>query len=192
MTAHTKAECRKVLLAKRRAIKLDQRVFAAENAANLFAASQVFQQSQHIAAYYPTADEFDCLPLIKKIWAAKKKCYLPILTSTMQLDFFSYQPDDNLHINRYRIYEPTNTEKIGIDLIDLVIVPLVGFDLQGNRLGMGAGYYDRTFDFLKQNTNKKCFLFGLAYEAQCLSSLPHDVWDVPLDGIITEEKVLMF
>ncbi|MEO8401554.1 MAG: 5-formyltetrahydrofolate cyclo-ligase [Gammaproteobacteria bacterium] len=192
MTAHTKSECRKLLLAKRRAIKLDQRAFAAENAANLFAATQVFQQSQHIAAYYPTADEFDCLPLIKKIWEVKKNCYLPMLTSTLQLDFGSYQPDDTLHKNRYHIYEPTNTEKINIDLIDLVIIPLVGFDLQGNRLGMGAGYYDRTFGFLKHAIHKKCLLFGLAYEAQYFSTLPHDSWDVPLDGILTEEKVLIF
>ncbi|EKD54540.1 MAG: hypothetical protein ACD_60C00072G0009 [uncultured bacterium] len=193
MSANSKSTFRTVLLSKRRAISLSDRHQAAEQAAKLFVAMDLFQHSQHIACYYPMQDEFDCLPIIQHIWRAEKKCYLPSLVADeKKLDFFSYQQNDSLQLNRYKIPEPVNKKKIAIEQLDIVLMPLVGFDLAGHRLGMGLGYYDKTFDFLRTSANKACYLFGLAFTVQCVDSLPYDSWDIPLDGVITEKNIIYF
>ena len=143
------------------------------------------------ACYYPTKDEFDCLPIMEKIWAANKNCYLPCLVENT-LSFVLYQQHDKLQPNQYRILEPVTNKKIALEELDIVICPLVGFDSKGNRLGMGAGYYDRTLEKIRQQKIKKCYLSGLAYEIQYVAILPKDSWDVMLDSIITEKKVIVF
>lgn len=71
-------------------------------------------------------------------------------------------------------------------------MPLVGFNLQGHRLGMGGGYYDRTFQFLRDETIHKPFMLGLAYELQKMEYIPVDPWDISMDGVLTEEKLYLF
>jgi 5-formyltetrahydrofolate cyclo-ligase len=188
----TKEEIRKTVLTKRRTITKDKRTHAADAASRLLLAHSVFTTSQHIACYLSQIDEFDCLPIIQAIWQLGKTCYLPILSSQQKktLEFAVYQPDTLLQRNKYHIFEPVEGETISLETLDLVIVPLVAFDLHGHRIGMGGGYYDRTFSF-KQKTGfiTKPYLLGLAYELQKLSALPYDPWDVSLQGIITEEKL---
>ncbi len=190
----SKASLRQSLLALRRKINPAERQAAAENAANLFIASDFFRQSQHIACYYPRADEFDCLPIVQKIWAAGKKCYLPLLESDGEknLIFASYSPNDTLQPNRYQILEPKKGQIIALEKLNLVLFPLVAFDLSGRRLGMGAGYYDRTFATLRSQKNQTCHLIGLAYDAQQQDVLPEDPWDVALDGVVTESRLIIF
>ncbi|EKD55095.1 MAG: 5-formyltetrahydrofolate cyclo-ligase [uncultured bacterium] len=192
MNISSKASFRQLLLEKRRTISALERQKAAESAAELLVETDFFRQSQHIACYYPTDDEFDCLPIIQKIWQAKKKCYLPSLTSQKILNFIPYQPNDALQLNRYRILEPVEGEPISLDKLDIVLVPLVGFDLRGHRLGMGAGYYDRTFHFLRGRVAGKCYFLGLAFLSQGVSILPEDAWDVSLQGVLTEKKIIYF
>lgn len=183
-----KSALRNELLAKRRAISAAERQQAAEQAAVFFSSSHFFQQSQHIACYLAQRDEFNCSPIIEAIWAAKKKCYLPVISDTNTLHFASYEPNDELQPNRYRILEPVHQHLFPTENLDLVIAPLVGFDLQGNRLGMGGGYYDKTFAFLRSDA-KKIAILGLGYAEQQVDSVPHDEWDVALDGVITEKKL---
>lgn len=193
MSENPKSIFRKTLQSLRRAIPLSKRNQAAEKAATLFAKMPLFQASQHIGCYYPMPDEFDCLPLIQTIWKAGKKCYLPsLIEDEKKLHFMAYHEKDVLQLNRYRIYESMNQEKIPSTQLDIVLVPLVGFDLAGHRLGMGVGYYDRTFAHLRASTEKKCYLFGLAYAMQCVDRIPYDTWDISLDGVITEEDILYF
>ena len=102
----------------------------------------------------------------------------------------AYNPDDTLTPNRFGILEPTleGNRLIPARNLDLVLVPLVAFDRTGKRLGMGKGYYDQTFAFLKQeNTRKMPHLIGLAYGFQEIADLPMDDWDIPLYGIATEQ-----
>lgn len=188
----TKAEWRDILLTRRSQITLVDRERAARNAAEFIYVSTLFQQALNIACYYPLSHEFDCLPMIELIQTVRKNCYLPVLSQTDQksLDFILYQKDTILRHNRYHIPEPESGKKIAPDQLDLVLLPLLGFDRQGNRLGMGAGYYDRTFE--THEKMKKPVLLGLAYEAQCVSSLPHDSWDVVLDGVVTENGIVFF
>ena len=160
----------------------------------MFVQNSFFQQNQNIACYASRDGEFDCTPIIKQIWHAQKNCYLPALSATQEcsLEFNRYLRNDSVRLNKYKILESENTEIILAEQLDIVLVPLVAFDSQGNRLGMGAGYYDRTFAFLLKKSVKKPFLLGVAFECQQHESLPSDVWDVPLDAILTEERLSFF
>lgn len=177
--------------AQRRAINAAQRDDFAQAAAELFAQHPLFQTSQKIACYLARDDEFDCAPIIKKIWQAGKECYLPALSAAQEhfLDFMPYREHDELQANRYQILEPANAPRIAGESLDLVLVPLVSFDLLGNRLGMGGGYYDRTFEFLLKKLTGMPVLIGLGYETQRVDELPWDAWDVPLEGVLTESRV---
>lgn len=105
----------------------------------------------------------------------------------------NYNEGDLLHPNKYAILEPQhNLKKIPPENLDLVMVPLIAFDLKGNRLGTGGGYYDRTFAFLREQENKKPRMIGLAYAVQQAEQIPSDPWDVLLDGIVTEQEVILF
>ncbi len=192
MTIISKLELRKTLLTKRRQVTAIERQVAGQEAAKLFSATEIFQNSQHIACYYPLPNEFDCLPIIQAIWTAKKNCYLPISTIDKKLEFVIYQENTELQPNQYLILEPTGTASIALDELDVVFFPLVGFDPQGNRLGMGGGYYDRTFEIMRNTNNQKCQLIGLAYEFQQVPALPEDPWDVALDGVLTEKRIIIF
>jgi 5-formyltetrahydrofolate cyclo-ligase len=179
----------------RRAISTEQRSVAAEAAAKLFSQHPLFQRSQFIATYLGKSDEFDAVPIIEEIWRAQKKCYLPVVQAPEEkiLNFMLFREGDSLRMNRYKILEPENTEKIAAEDLDLVLMPLVAFDLKQNRLGMGGGYYDHTFEFiLEKKPQKKPLLIGLAYANQQVDHLPYDPWDVPLDGVLTEEKFIIF
>ena len=97
--------------------------------------------------------------------------------------------------NEFGIPEPLLRSRrvTAITRLDLVLTPLVGFDEQGNRLGMGGGFYDRSFAYLRQRQRwRKPHLLGVAFELQnCEQGLPHQQWDVPLDGVVTESGVRM-
>ena len=98
-------------------------------------------------------------------------------------------------MNRYNILEPElkNAELIAAENLDLVLVPLVAFDLSGNRLGMGAGFYDTTFSFLNNiKRPSKPYLLGLAYEWQKLATLEKENWDITLDAVITDQTFYDF
>lgn len=104
----------------------------------------------------------------------------------------SLQKNDALITNRFGIDEPDTplhqtTRSYGLDL---VLMPLVAFDIEGNRLGMGKGYYDRTLKFLHLRRHwRKPRLVGIAYELQKFEQLPKQAWDIPLDAIVTEKAV---
>jgi 5-formyltetrahydrofolate cyclo-ligase len=118
---------------------------------------------------------------------------LPILTDSNALRFVRYDENDELHLNKYSIPEPVNISREIISTqLDMVITPLVAFDLNGYRLGAGGGYYDRTFEFLHNKNNKKPQIIGLAYSAQQAEIIPVDPWDILLNGVLTEKEFIVF
>lgn len=166
-----------------------------------------YQESNHIACYLAYKNEIDSKSIIELIWQQQKKCYLPIIMENKTLSFMPYQSDTDLTPNRFGILEPTYQPSLTIppqEMLDIILVPLLAFDRKGHRLGTGGGYYDRTFAFLHQNQAKgskniarekkmKDFLLiGLAYSEQEADFLPHDPWDISLDGILTEKECLFF
>lgn len=190
-----KKNLRQSLLDQRKTISADERKQAAEQALTLFLASPQFRAAQHIACYFAQDNEFDCTPIIEALWSEHKQVYLPVLLSKQEncLEFVKYGVLDPLRLNKFHILEPDHTEVFPTYKLDLVLMPLVGFDLQGGRLGMGGGFYDRTFEFMNNEViEKKPILLGLAFEAQKVAELPRDPWDVPLDGVLTEKTIYLF
>ncbi|MCH9769563.1 MAG: 5-formyltetrahydrofolate cyclo-ligase [Gammaproteobacteria bacterium] len=149
-----------------------------------------FHQAKHIAYYLSTENEIDPAPIIKADHS-NKQFYLPIMIASHQhLQFHCYQDGDKLITNRYGIQEPVaDIERMmPPESLDCVLMPLVGFDLQCNRLGRGAGYYDKSFAFRLNKNNSKPLLIGLAYEFQKIQDFNSNNWDVPLDIIVTEAQ----
>lgn len=182
-----KTELRKTFRIKRSNVSSTERAEAATSAAKLFANTSIFHQSKSIACYLPLKTEFDSLPLIQTICYEKEYCYLPLLMNEEQtLQFAPYQVGDPLKENIYNILEPSSEKSFPPHQLDLVIVPLLAFDLSGTRLGMGKGYYDRTF----ASRQNKPYLIGLAYTFQQASYIPREPWDVLLDAVLTEKKVI--
>lgn len=175
---------------KRYEVDASFRQSAAMSAVNLFLRESSFSSMKHIACYHSMSDEFDTAPLIHALLQANKKCYLPALNNK-QLIFRRYEKNDALTQNAYGILEPlASAETIASSMLDLVIAPLVGFDLSGNRLGAGGGYYDKTFSFLKNVEKEKPFLLGLGYSFQEMSGFIAGDWDIKLDAILTEQRII--
>ncbi len=179
-----KQKLRQQIRAKRAKLTPELRQQAAKKIANRIVKTEIFKNSKSIAAYIAVQGEADSFPLMQHAWAANKICYLPILTAERKLLFAKYEPNDPLINNRYNIPEPQPTNLINTQDLDIVIIPLVAFDKNNNRLGTGAGYYDRTFAFIKQAKNHQPYLIGIAYEFQKVTKLSTDPWDVPLDLIV--------
>jgi 5-formyltetrahydrofolate cyclo-ligase len=171
---------------------LEQNICSAQLALQVIQ-SKIFQSSKNIAFYLATNGEADPTLILQTAWQQHKNCYLPIVTQEKKLLFAPYFFNDELIPNRYNILEPKNQNNlITPDQLDLVLVPLVAFDKHGHRLGMGAGYYDRTFAFLNTTPPPpKPFLLGLAYEWQKVEKLSRESWDVKLNGVATERGVTL-
>ncbi|MBS0358051.1 MAG: 5-formyltetrahydrofolate cyclo-ligase, partial [Proteobacteria bacterium] len=157
--------------------------------------SSIFVRSRHIAFYMAIHHEINPKLILEKAMQSQKICYMPLLNPHQEntLCFIEYHPKDNLVKNRYGILEPEFKESAVVDpqILDLVFFPLVAFDNYGHRVGMGAGYYDRTFAFVKNNSLSKPLLMGLAYDWQCVDDLVPNPWDVPLHAIATNKKLIL-
>ncbi len=190
----TKKQIRKTLLLQRSQLPLKQQQQKAIKLTYIVSQRPEFIFSRYIAAYWPSRGEINSLPLIQHAISLKKRCYLPVLhpRHLRQLYFVEYKLNDSLIPNRWGILEPKLILKkiIPASALDLVLMPLVAFDTQGNRLGMGGGYYDTTFSFLKTDTilHHRPYLLGLAYEFQQVKKLPFNRQDVPLSAVATEKK----
>lgn len=190
---NSRSNLRQIMRERRRAISQNVAKSAAEKLATNLLNLPFLLNCQHIGIYFANDGEIDTAPLIEKLCALNKICYLPTLESLIskQLAFVRYHPKDPLKLNRYKIPEPHISDKSirSPHLLDLVLLPLVAFDTQGWRLGMGGGYYDRTFEFTKEPSVFKPLLVGLAYDFQCVEQIEAASWDVPLYRIVTEKKV---
>ncbi len=149
----------------------------------------LFLRSRHIAFYLPNDGEIDPRPLLAAALACGKHCYLPVLKpgSENRLWFVRYDLDTPLYKNRFGIPEPRADYRRAIDAtqLDLVLMPLVGFDAAGGRMGMGGGFYDRTFAYKNKSPSSKTYLLGLAHSCQRVEQLDVAPWDIPLAAIAT-------
>jgi 5-formyltetrahydrofolate cyclo-ligase len=188
---------RNTIRAQRKQLTSKKQLLASQQLAKNFSKEFLFQQSKHIAFYIAHEGEIDSHFLLQIAIQENKKCYLPILDPNQKnlLCFLHYSFGDILIPNRFKIPEPSfsTTKIIQPCELDLVFLPVVAFDQKGNRLGMGAGFYDKTFEFLlHRKKNHKPKLIGLAYEFQEIENLEPRDWDVKLDGIVTEKKFVSF
>jgi 5-formyltetrahydrofolate cyclo-ligase len=170
-----------------------QRTRLAERASRVFVRTALFRRIRHLACYVAHRGEMDPMPLVRRAWRMGKRVYLPVLPALdgRQLWFAPYEPGERLLPNRFGIPEPDKPLHLmrRAAQLDLILAPLVAFDSRGNRLGTGGGYYDRTLAFLARRSHwRHPRVVGLAYAFQEVPGLPAEPWDVPLDGVITEER----
>jgi 5-formyltetrahydrofolate cyclo-ligase len=177
---------RSELRARRRALNPGERLLAARRvAANV---DHIFRlkAGQRIALYAAMPEELDAAPLIELAVARGCEIYLPRIDRHTGCIHFTVR-DGATRPNHLGIDEPAGRRTIGARWLDLVFLPLVGFDAHGLRLGMGGGYYDRTFAFLNlRKTWRAPRLIGIAYQLQRIEHIEAQPHDVRLDAVVTE------
>lgn len=185
-------EIRRALRRRRRSLTQRQQKQAARQLAQRLLGSPSLYRARHIAIYLANDGEIDPAPYIRAARLRGIRFYLPVLHPFRNghMVFTPYDESTKLRANRFGIPEPTfngNAYRQAWAL-DAVLLPLVGFDLEGGRLGMGGGFYDRTFSFIRRTPRLAPQLIGLAHEIQRVVRLPIEPWDIPLQGIVTEQN----
>ncbi|MCR4301255.1 MAG: 5-formyltetrahydrofolate cyclo-ligase [Sulfuricaulis sp.] len=192
-----KNDLRQKLRARRRTLSAEEQKLAASRVASNVTGSRLFLASRRIACYLPNDGEIDTHRILARIRRMRKVCYLPVLSrlSHDRLWFARMETDTDLAPNRFGILEPVVPARdlVRAQNLDLILMPLVGFDDHGHRLGMGGGYYDRSLEFLRHRSCwRKPQLLGIAYDFQRVNGLTADPWDIPLTGVVTDQAVYFF
>lgn len=191
-SALSRAQLRRHLRAQRRALGRQAQRKAARGLYRQLAQHPLFRRATHIALYLPNDGEIDPRPLLRAAQQRGKATYLPVLSPwpRSKMVFQRIRPGERLQKNRFGIDEPRRNRKQQrkVWTLDLVLLPLVGFDRHGARLGMGVGFYDRSMAYraLRKNWHKPTLL-GLAHECQQVERLSMASWDVPLQGTVTDK-----
>ena len=178
---------RRRLRALRRAVSPEDRARAARRIAVFADAMRLLRPGRRIALYLPLAEEIDTAPLLKRARARHCHVFVPRITDTRRNLMSFVGADGPWRRGRWGILEPVGTARRAARELDVIFTPLVGFDAQGNRMGMGKGFYDRALAFRRRHPHRRRpLLVGLAFECQRVESLPVRAHDVPLDVLITE------
>ncbi|HEX2494627.1 MAG TPA: 5-formyltetrahydrofolate cyclo-ligase [Steroidobacter sp.] len=180
---------RRQMRARRRALSNDERKSASQQILRLANRLQLLRPGEHVAVYLAYGGELDLSPLITA--GRRRGCalYLPVITDyrNRRMVFRRFDAAIELRTNRYGIPEPTAGETVSALRLDLVLAPLVAFDLRGSRLGSGAGFYDRALHRLRERRSwRRPRVIGVGYEFQRVDELASAPWDVPLDGVLTD------
>lgn len=142
----------------------------------------VWTGAQRIALYHARDGEIDTSALASNARSHNKQLFLPALNNDNSLFFARWNTDDTQSINRYNIPEPpVGADQCPVSELDIIFLPVVGWDLRGGRLGMGGGYYDKTLSDAGHSV-----LVGLAHENQQIERVPRDSWDIALDYVATD------
>lgn len=184
----SKSALRKELRKRRRALSAAQQKSASRRLYRRLVTTPLFRFSRRIAFTMAADGEIDPSLLLATAQRLGKECYLPVLSPVGEprLRFKRWRKGEALRTNFYGIAEPRHGRYCPPRALSLVLLPLVGFDANGNRLGMGKGYYDRTFAFRRHSVRSRPRLLGLAHECQRVDKLEVEAWDLPLDGIATD------
>ncbi len=152
---------------------------------------------KNVAIYLPTDGELSPLSLLLSLRHKKINFFLPVLSqlSFQGLQFATYNDETIFKPNKFNINEPVvNARSLKrASELDIIFLPLVAYDLNGNRMGMGGGFYDRALQIRQRRRQwKKPMLIGLAHTVQQAKLIESEQWDVPLDGIATEKGIHLF
>ncbi|MDC0642088.1 5-formyltetrahydrofolate cyclo-ligase [Candidatus Pelagibacter sp.] len=141
--------------------------------------------ANNLGGYYPSNYEIDDLEILDLLEKKNFKISLPVIRKNNQMDFFKWSNNDPLKINKFGIPEPISSKKF---YPDILLVPLVGYDNDLNRLGYGGGFYDRYIEKIEKI--KKVIKIGLAFSCQKIKNMTLSKYDKKLDFIITEKEIL--
>ncbi len=182
-----RTELRRELKTKRIQLSVADKMAAAEAVAHHLI-TQLPETGGTIAGYWASAGELPLHILQLRLPSHWIWC-LPVVQANRQLLFAPWRTGDDLSANQYGIPEPSLTPSscISPNALNIALVPLLGFTRQGQRLGMGGGYYDASFAFRQNNSNAPT-LIGIGYACQELDVLNAQNWDVNMDAIVTERE----
>ncbi|MTI88758.1 MAG: 5-formyltetrahydrofolate cyclo-ligase [Balneolaceae bacterium] len=182
-----KEELRREILASRDTIPEEVWKRKSDQLVSQLMETDLFLKAQKIHCYVSMNQrrEVNTHSFIKKLLAADKEVYVPVTNfEDGTLSHVRLHSFDDLSPNIWGVLEPTDAEKVHIDVFDLIIVPMVAADKQGNRLGYGKGFYDR---FLSHTEGIKV---GLVFERFVQKEIPTEDFDVKLDVLITNKGIL--
>ena len=185
---------RRTLIARRAQLSRDEITSASLAIGTRLWRLPVLARARRIACYFPVNGEVDCRATVHDAWDRGREIYLPVLRDHTLL-FAPFGPATRVRDNRFGIPEPVCHPRhlLAPHRLTVVLTPLVAFDEHGNRMGMGGGYYDRTFRFLTIRPHwARPRLIGLAYEFQKVPALNAQIWDVPLHATVTESRTYSF
>lgn len=182
---------RRKLRQKRRNLSARQQHLAAQRLHRQLAQHPLFRRARHVAFYLANDGEIDPSLLLRAAQKMGKATYLPVLDGwpRTRMVLQRVRPGERLIPNRFGIREPrfSRARQRPIWALDLVLMPLVGFDEYGGRLGMGGGFYDRSLAYrARRKKSHKPTLLGLAHECQKVDRLPLASWDVTLHATVTD------
>ena len=185
-------ELRQRLADQRRALTAPARIAAAQGLRRSLEQLPEYLTDSRVAGYWASHGELPLNLVIPPLATRGQQFLLPVIGTDKHLRFAPWQSGEEVQPNRYGIPEPvTPRELLEPFQLDLVLVPLLGFDRRGHRLGHGGGYYDRSFAFLnKQVRPTEPLLVGIAYDFQELATVNKEPWDVALDLIATDRELI--
>ena len=187
-----KKTLRKEILTKRKNIDVVEKEEMDKKILNKFYKSKYYRESKNIFIYISYDSEINTKEIINKSLIDKKKIYVPRTEfKTRLMDAVEITSLENLIESEYGILEPSIYEPyIEPNELDLIVVPGVGFDRNGGRMGYGAGFYDRYFKKISKDKMQKIVKLALAYDFQILEDVPMNEQDVPVNYIITEKEFI--
>ncbi|MCX7121435.1 MAG: 5-formyltetrahydrofolate cyclo-ligase [Gammaproteobacteria bacterium] len=188
------SDCRKSIRMERKLLSPDDVMDASLSVAEKVIHLSEFLNSKHIAYYAPHENEIDAQSIAEYARELGKILYLPVFSDDNNLSFYAVDDYIQFKKNKWGIAEPVivGQSSISANKLDLILVPLVAFDVHCNRLGRGAGCYDRYLEFtLKALKQNRPVLIGLAYEFQKINDINPESWDVPMDYIVTEKAMYL-
>jgi len=182
---------RQTVRRRRQALSLTEQQHASQALVDQFRRHPLLERAHRVALYLANDGELDPRPAMDWCLSRSIKLCLPVLDPDREgfLLFLDYGADTPLLPNRFGIPEPVLTadNRIPLSAIDILFTPLVAFDSEGNRLGMGGGFYDRTLGQLQPDQDGP-HLIGLAHDCQRVEQVPVEAWDVPLPEILTPSR----
>jgi 5-formyltetrahydrofolate cyclo-ligase len=177
---------------RRGSISAADRIAAATSLVEHLEAIPEFLTDTNVAGYWAIAGELPLAAILGGLRARGQAYHLPVIDEHKRLKFALWWPGMEIATNRLGIPEPADTRAaLAPDALDVVLVPLLGFDRRGHRLGFGGGYYDRSFAFLRDlERPSKPLLVGIGYASQEVDGLAPADWDVRLDYVATERELI--
>ena len=177
-----KKELRKKFLSKRAAISIEERDKVSRELIKKFLATEIYREAKVLMAYASTPDELQLQELFTACFADKKILAIPLIVSKGEMRAVEVPDFDSLELGAFNILTVKKERRKFIEpaQIDCVIVPGAAFDIHGNRLGLGGGYYDR---FLPRAVNAKKIAF--AYDFQLVERLPVEPHDAKINAVLT-------
>ncbi len=189
-----RASIRRDVRRARRALDPSRRALGSQALCQRLARSGVLTRFTSFSAFFGFDGEVDLSAFTSRLEGSGKRLYMPVIRGR-RLWFLPMKADTVLDTNRFGIAEPRcrADRRLPLLALDVVLMPLVAFDRSGHRIGMGGGYYDRTFAFKRfKRSPSRPLLIGIGFEFQCVDMIPAEPWDVPLDAAVTDRTFRWF